>query len=191
MKRAVILHGTDSSPDSEWKPWLITQLQKAGYEVYAPSLPDSHTPNRKGYEKFLRESEWDFTDNVLFGHSSGATTVLNVLMAEWFPHVKAAVLVGTFLNERLTKTSDWYDPGQFDNLFLEKYDPEVLASKADAFYFVHGSNDPYCDIEDAKRLSNQVNGTFITVENGHHLGSASAIRELPQITDALLRDGLM
>lgn len=190
-KRAVLLHGTDGNPNSIWQSWLIAQLKMAGYEVFAPMLPENHTPNRLVYDKFLRESGWDFTDSVLIGHSSGATTVLNLLMADWFPPIKAAVLVGTFLNEKLTKTAEWHDPGQFDNLFLEEYDPVVLKSKAGSFYFVHGSDDPYCDIDDAKKLSEQVDGVFITIENGHHLGSESGITELPQITDVFIHDSVM
>jgi hypothetical protein len=191
MKKAVILHGTDGKPTDQWFPWLEKLLEESGYEVYLPTLPNNHTPNRETYEKFLRESGWDFTDNLLIGHSSGATTILNLLSADWFPRVKAVVLVGTFLNEKLTKSTDWYEPGQFDHLFLNNYDPEILKTKADNFYFVHGNNDPYCDINDAKSLCNQLGGDFVTVEKGHHLGASSGFNELFQLKEKLEEDGLV
>lgn len=191
IKRAAIFHGTDGSPEKYWLPWIKRELEQSGYQVYAPLLPENSTPNKDTYETFIRASKWDFTDNVLIGHSSGATTILNLLSAEWFPHVKAAVLVGTFLNEKLTKSASWYVPGQFDHLFLPQYDPLIIKQKADKFYFVHGSNDPYCDISDAQKLSDEVNGTFITIPNGHHLGGAFDGTDLPKLKNVLSQDGIL
>ena len=191
LKKAVLLHGTDSKPDDFWFPWLQLYLEKRGYEVYAPLLPNNHTPNKNTYEEFLKTSGWDFTNNILVGLSSGATTILNLLQSDWFPHVKACVLAGTFLNQKLTKDADWVVKGQFDNLFLDSYDPNVLLKKCHKFYFVHGSNNPYCDINDAKALSNKLDGTFITIKNGHHLGMTSGILELPQLTDVLEKDHIL
>lgn len=185
VKRAVLFHGTSSDPTHHWQPWLKKELEQQGYQVYAPLLPDNDRPNRRTYEAFLRKSGWDFADNILVGHSSGATTVLNLLLADWFPKVKAVVLVGTFLNEKLTKNLGEFPDGLFDDLFLEGYDPERLKQKAGAFYFVHGSNDPYCDIQDAKVLCEQVGGTFMEIENGHHLGGTSGITELPELINYL------
>lgn len=188
MKRAVLLHGTDGNPNFIWFPWLKKQLEQTGYDVFVPFLPNNHTPDHRVYDKFLQESGWDFENNVIIGHSSGATTILNLLSADWLPHIRTAVLVGTFLNEKLTKSADWCEDGQFDNLFLPTYSPERIKDKADKFYFVHGDNDPYCDINDAKQLCNELGGKFITIKNGHHLGDGSGITELPQVTKALQDD---
>lgn len=188
MKRATLLHSTDSKPNEYWFPWLQSYLEQKGYEVYAPLLPNNIVPNRHTYENFLKTSGWDFSDNLLIGHSSGATTVLNLLQSDWFPSVKASVLAGTFLNEKLTKDADWVMKGQFDNLFPDSYKPTAMLEKCSTFYFVHGSDDPYCDIADAKDLSDKLHGTFITIQNGHHLGKASGIVALPQLTDMLEKD---
>lgn len=184
MKRAVLLHGTDSSPSEHWFPWLRSYLEQKDYNVFAPLLPNNIKPNKHIYEEFLRYSGWDFTDNILVGHSSGATTILNLLHSDWLPPIKACVLAGTFLNQKLTKDADWVLKGQFENLFLDSYDPDIILKKCNKFYFVHGSNDPYCDINDAKELSKKLNGTFVTIKNGHHLGSTSGIVKLPQLTKA-------
>ena len=73
MKRAVLLHGTDGEPNNHWFPWLQKQLKGMGYQIFAPLLPHNHTPNRFEYEEFLKKYGWDFTDNLIIGHSSGAT----------------------------------------------------------------------------------------------------------------------
>jgi predicted alpha/beta hydrolase family esterase len=193
VKRAVLLHGTDGRPDELWLPWVIAQLEKRGYKVYAPLLPNNHTPNRIAYDDFLKDSGWNFEDNIVIGHSAGATTVLNLLAEDWFPKIRAAVLVGTFLNERLLKevNPEWYDPNQFTNLFLDEYKPEVIGPKADKFIFVHGDNDPYCDIEDARSLCKDLNGSFVTIKSGGHLASSSGITELPQLIGQLDAEHLL
>jgi predicted alpha/beta hydrolase family esterase len=133
----------------------------------------------------VKNSGWEFNDNLLIGHSSGATTILNLLQADWFPKVKASVLVSTFLNEKLTKDADWVDPGQFDGLFLSQYNPVELTKKCSKFYFVHGSDDPFCDIEDVKLLCQKVNGSLTVIENGHHLGSTWGRKEFPQLLQVI------
>lgn len=191
MKKAVLLHGTDGTPTDHWFPWLKKELEESGYEVFAPTLPENHTPNRDVYEAFLKSCGWDFTDNLLIGHSSGTTTILNLLMADWFPTVKAAVMVGTFLNKKLTKSADWYEQGQFDNLFVQNFDIEKIKSKCPEFIFVHGDNDHACDYNDAKEFCGKLDGDFITIKNGSHLSGSSGITEIPEITEKLTDKGFL
>lgn len=185
QKKATIIHGTDSSPDDYWMPWLRNYLSSKGYDVFAPVLPENHTPNKNTYDAFLKASDWDFQDNILVGHSSGATTVLNLLSADWFPKVDQVILVGTFLSEDLLAGVSWYEKGQFDSLFLKEYNSNVIKQKAKKFIFVHGSDDPYCDIGLAKQLCMELDGTFITIQNGHHLAGKSGVTELPELLNEL------
>ncbi len=192
MKRAVILHGTNGDPSkSGWQRWLKNELQSAGYKVFFPHLPDSNRPDLEKYDKFLQDSGWDFSDNIVIGHSSGSTALLHLLSQGWFPHIRAAVLVGTFLNERKLHGVEWYAPGQFDALFVDEFEPGNIAKKADAFYFVHGDDDPYCDYDEAREFCEKVGGTFITVPGGGHISSSSRAEGLPELTDRLIQDGLL
>ncbi|MCA9342741.1 alpha/beta hydrolase [Candidatus Saccharibacteria bacterium] len=191
MKKAVFLHGTDGNPNDNWWSWLRKLLEENGYEIFAPTLPENHTPNKEVYDKFLKKSGWDFSDNLIIGHSSGATTALNLLTSDWFPKVKATVLLGVFLNENLLESVSWHDPGQFNNLFKPEYDISVLKDKSNKYIFVHGDNDPYCDYEDAKKLARDLEADFITIYNGHHLWSTSGIKELPELAEALNSNDLL
>lgn len=193
MKRALILHGTNGRPNDHWLPWLRANLEAGGYEVVAPQLPACHTPDKRVYNDFIRNLGIDFSDSLLIGHSSGATAALNLLSEDWFPKVRTTALVGLFLNEKLTKSVDWYQAGQFDGLFPESgFDPELLKRKSGQFVCVHGDDDPYCDYGDAQRFAASVGAQLITIKGGKHLSSSSGgITELPQLTDVLRSHGLL
>lgn len=192
MKHAVFLHGTNGDPGDHWWPWLRGKFENSGYEVWAPKLPGCDRPNKRTYHDFLVGQDWDFRSNVLVGHSSGATTVLNLLADDSFPKVQVAILVASFLNEDLTKTVDWYENGQFDELFpVGGFEFEKLRIKADKFYFVHSQDDPYCSYEDALRACKLLGGEMITIPNGGHLSKSFGIVELPQLVQTLRRDDVL
>lgn len=180
----VLLHGTDGSPQDCWLPWLKADMELQGHTVWAPQLPSSHTPNREIYQEFLLSQGWDFTDNILVGYSSGATTVLNLLQSGALPRVDTAVLTGVFLNETLT--AHLSDDGQFDQLWPPNgFNVELLRRAARRYIFVHGDDDPYCSYEDARGLAAQLGAMFITIPGGKHLNGVAGCMELPELLAAL------
>lgn len=181
-KRAVILHGTDGNQESNWFPWLKEKLEGKGYEVWTPLLPENHTPNREVYGDFLFGQGWDFTDNIVVGHSSGAVEVLNLLMDERCPKVKMAVMVGAWAGG----LPMGYEEGntQFENLFPpDGFDFDLIQSKVEKIAFLHGDDDPYCPLEQAKFLAEKLDASLTVIPNGHHLGSRYT--ELPVLWNIL------
>jgi predicted alpha/beta hydrolase family esterase len=180
MKKAVLLHGTDGSPELIWFPWLRQQLENLGYEVWAPLLPNNHTPNLKTYNDLLFSKNWDFTNNLVVGHSSGAVSVLNLLQDERCPKIDTAILVGIWAKMDDTDL----DREQFANLFPPKgYDFEKLKSKTNNFIYFHGDNDPFCPIGQAKWLHERTGGKFFTIPNGGHLGKSKFV--FPEIIEKI------
>lgn len=165
MKKAVILHGTDGSPAANWFPWLKAELEKLDFEVWVPELPGSHTPNSVVYNDFLLSSGWDFADNLVVGHSSGAVSILNLLADDRFPKINMGVLVGAWA--RMDETD--LDREQFKNLFPEAgFDFEKIKTKAKRFIFVHADDDPYCPIEQARYLCRELSGEFVLMPGMGH-----------------------
>lgn len=185
-KRAVILHGTDASPEANWFPWMKKLLEEKGYEVWVPLLPNNHTPNAKVYNDFLFGAGWNFTDNLVIGHSSGAVSVLNLLMDDRCPGIETGVIIGSWH----TSAKPWTPPEQFKDLFpAEGFDFEKIQSKSKNLIFVHGDNDPYCPIEQARWLAKQTNSEIVTIAGGHHLGSK--FKELPELVRILEEKNLL
>lgn len=82
MKSALILHGTNNSPQDNWFLWLEKELQQLDYKTWVPQLPQADFPNIKRYNQFLFNSDWEFDEeSILIGHSSGAVATLGLLQA--------------------------------------------------------------------------------------------------------------
>ncbi len=163
--KAVILHGTGSTHKNNWFPWTKKELEKLGYEVWVPDLPDANHPNVEKYNKFLLGSDWDFNDNLIIGHSSGAVAILGFLQA--LPEdtkINTAILVGSF-SQVLAEEPDWE---QLKGLFEKPFDFGKIKKHANRFIFIHSNDDPYCPIEQAQFLSEKVSGEFIMVPGQKH-----------------------
>ncbi|MDX1765713.1 MAG: alpha/beta hydrolase [Candidatus Saccharimonadales bacterium] len=184
MKRAVILHGTAGNPDGHWKKWLRHQLEERGYEVMAPLLPGSHSPNRHVYNDFLLKQDWDYEDNLIIGHSSGAVSILNILEDDRFPKIKTAVLIGAWNSLKIKD----YEEDRFINLFPEdgfKYDR--IKPKAETILFIHGDNDPWCPLEQAQGLAQNLESEIVVIPGGQHFVSHRdpKYKEFPELIQIL------
>lgn len=82
MKNASIFHGTGENSNSVWFPWTKEQLEKRGYKVWVPELPDSDRPDLKRWLPFALKIGFFNNDSILIGHSAGATLIL-IFLAFW------------------------------------------------------------------------------------------------------------
>jgi uncharacterized protein len=183
MKRAVILHGTDATPNDNWFPWLKRQLEADGYNVWAPLLPDNFAPNRQTYNNFLFNSNWDFTNNLVVGHSSGAVAILNMLMDDRCPPIAHGVMVGAWAHDMPTGMEN---VGQFANLFPPGgFDYKAIKLRADKLSFLHAEDDPYCPVQQAKDLAANLDAELTILSMGGHFGADHP--ELPELLKIIIK----
>lgn len=162
MKNALILHGTGATPESNWFSWLKKELEKKGYKVWLPQLPQADKPNLGRYSKFLLSRNWDFNqDSVIIGHSSGAVATLGLLQA--LPEgtkVDTCILVGTF-----NGSLGW---DNLKDLEKVKFDWGKIKSKARKFIFLHSDDDPHCPLDHAKFQAKKLDGELIIKPGEQH-----------------------
>ena len=172
-------------------PWLKTELKGRGYDVWVPELPGNETPNRQIYNDFLFSKGWDFANNLVVGHSSGAVAVMNLLQDERCPPIKTAVLVSVWANTaKANLNHGGLTRERFKDLFPQDgLNLGMIKSKANHLLFIHSDNDPYCPLEQAEWLAKQTSSQIIVVSGGDHLNYKAGFSELPQLTKTLDKNG--
>lgn len=160
MNKAVILHGTGSDHTSNWFPWLKQQLEIKSYDVWVPDLPNAEKPNIQVYNKYLLSQDWDFADNLIIGHSSGAVEAISLL--ENLPGgiiVDTVILVGVFQGDL------GWDVLHGLNVPI---DYSKAKSKAKRIVVVHSDNDPYCPLKGARQVAKQLDAEFKLLPKMQH-----------------------
>jgi predicted alpha/beta hydrolase family esterase len=162
MKNALILHGTNSTPQSNWFPWLKENLQQKGWNVFAPQLPHADRPNIQRYNDFLFHSGWKpNNDSVIIGHSSGAVAILGLLQdLRNDVVVNTCILVGAF--------KDNLGRDDLSELFVKPFNFKKIKNHAKKFIFIHSDNDPYCPLDHAKYLAEKLKGELIVKKGQGH-----------------------
>jgi len=93
----LILHGYKSSANGAFAPWLKTELERKGYTVQVPELPNPDNPKElEQVQHVLKTCRID-EHTVIVGHSLGGGIALRVLETLNKP-VAGLVLVGSVVN---------------------------------------------------------------------------------------------
>ncbi|USN87855.1 MAG: alpha/beta hydrolase [Candidatus Nomurabacteria bacterium] len=95
MKEIIILHGTGSTPDSYWHPYLKSQLERAGHRVQIPQLPNSELPKLEEQLSYVLKNCQLSTETVLVGHSSGVPLILGILQ-EISSRIATSIMISGF-----------------------------------------------------------------------------------------------
>ncbi len=169
MKRVIIVHGWNGSPDRDFFPWFKDELVKKGYEVVAPVMPETDHPKIENWVPYLAKTVGEVReDDVLLGHSLGCQTILRFL--EGLPagqKVGKVILVagfGSYL-KGLTKEEQLIAQPWIDiPLNLDK-----VQKKAKSFVAVFSDNDPFVPLEENRKLFEEKLGAEVIIEHdkGH------------------------
>jgi len=166
MKNVLLLHGTANDHTRNWLPWLKKQLEKKGYNVWVPDLPNADTPNIKRYNSFIFP-KWKFdNDSIIIGHSSGAVAVLGIL--ENLPidiHIHKAILVAGFTDDL------HYDAVK--EMFIKPFDYTKIKSRAKKFVFFHSDNDPFVPFRHGEKLQKFLGGELIMMKDQAHFSTTT------------------
>lgn len=183
MKNYFIVHGSFSSPFSNWIPYLRKEIENKGLVVYTPDLPSG-----VGYQNY---TNWEnmMLEYVKIGLINENTTI--------FAHSIAPVFVCKFLVNNKVKIkrlvsvcgfnnylgiNEEYDNVNesmyFDNLIdVKKYCDDIIC--------YYSKNDPYVKYDVEKEFADNVADKVIVIDDGGHLNSESGYTEFKDLLEWL------
>lgn len=180
-KRAFLIHGWEGYPEEGWKPWLKNELQKRGFEVFVPAMPETKNPRMDAWIPHLAKLVGTPDKDCYFvGHSLGCITILRYLETlEEGQEIGGAVLVAGFSNHLNLK--------EFGTFFTKPIDWEKINSRCKKFVAIHSDNDPYVPLRHADIFKEKLNARVIILHNMKHFSGDDGINELPEALNAVLK----
>lgn len=192
MKRVIIVHGWDGYPEEGWFPWLKSELEKRGFEVEIPQLPEPESPRIYNWVPALKKSIGKPDKNTyLVGHSMGCQTIaryLETLSTE--TKIGGVVFVAGFF-KRLSGLEDDPEVLETDKHWLKTpLDFSKVKSHISKSTAIFSDNDPWVPLDNQEDFRKKL-GSKIIVE--HDMGHFSAsdyfekkIIKLPVVLKSLL-----
>lgn len=181
--KAVLFHGKDASPQHFWFPYARRELERRGFEMRVPELPDSHDPAIWTWLPFALQSLTYDENTMLIGHSTGSALILALLERLERP-VQRTILVSAFFETR-------HEGAQY-KMLKHAYDWDAIKQNGGEIIVVSSDNDPWGYGESAGRdIADRTGGRFVLIEGQGHFGSvrfAQPYREFPELLDLI--DGM-
>lgn len=173
MKNAIVLHGSSCKPDSYWLPSIKNFLEKKGYNVWIPQLPDSAAPDlKKQLPIVLKDGNFN-RESILIGHSSGCPLALSIL-DNIDIKISKAILVAGYARKlgKQKKPSFQKLEKAAEPILQEKYNWEKIKNNVEDITFINSDNDPWgCDDEEGRYMFNNLGGRLIILHGEGHMGS--------------------
>lgn len=192
MKRVVIVHCWAGVPDSRWYPSVKSSLEKEGFEVVVPEMPDTDHPRPDTWlAKLIQVIGEPDEDLYLVGHSVGVVTILRYL--EKLPggfKIGGVVSVAGY-TDGLENIELIEDKSVLPTFFVPPLDYEKIKRSAKKFVAIYSDNDPYVDPKYAEILKDKLGAELIFKKGFGHFsepdgdGDSVVVKDLPDVAEAI------
>src|SRR3989344_3360159 len=166
MKRVIIVHCWSGNPEYCWYPYAKHELEKNGFEVTVPAMPDTDEPNLAKWLAKLQEVVGNVDKDTYFiGHSVGCITIMRYL--ETLPDdqkIGGVVFVAGFTH--------YLGFPELKNFFTTPINFEKIKSRAKGFVVIASDNDPYVPLDQADILKNKLGAEIVIKHNMKHFSGA-------------------
>ena len=185
MKRVFIVHRWDGSPQADWYPWLKSELEAKGFEVYVPAMPNSDRPEIKKWVSFLKKSVKNPDAETFFvGHSIGCQTIIRYLSSLKL-QVGGVVFVAGFFkltglesDEEKSIAQPWLET----EIKVDKAKQNIGKSVA-----IFSDDDPYVPMINMKLFKDDLGSDIIIEGHKGHFTFRDGATQLPIVRDEMLK----
>lgn len=178
----LILHGLGGSGPGHWQTWLSNELTQRNFHVYYPTFSQFDSPDKDVWLEELHSVIKTIPTNhqlTVITHSLGCLLWLHYAAIQTKRIAKQVILVAPPSPKVIIPEAKTFYP-----VPLIKNN---LSRSAEVTLFVHSTNDPYCNMEDAKNYLN-LGLPSKTLPNAGHINTNSGHGKWPWVLDQCLTD---
>jgi predicted alpha/beta hydrolase family esterase len=179
MKTVLILHGIGGHAGIHWQQWLHDELEKQGYKVLMPELPNPGHPDRKTWLNVCTEelSDINLGELTIVGHSLSVTTALDFI-EQSSGKIGALMSVAGFAEDYGAELNSYFLSEKTINF-------ETVKNKLKWAEVVYGDNDPYVTQSALKQVADGLNAQPTIIPDGGHLNTETGFTKFPLLVDIL------
>lgn len=180
MKRVFIIHGWGGFPEEAWFPWLKQQLERKGFQVSVPSMPETENPKIETWVPFLTQQVGQpDTETYLVGHSIGVQAILRYVQTLNQPIGGILAVAGFFKlipGSLQPEEEPIAQPWQTIPIDTEKVKEHALKISA-----IFSDNDPFVGLENQVLFGERLKAKTLVLPDKGHMGSSDGFKEIPEI----------
>lgn len=191
MKRVFIIHGWSGSPNEPMHVWLKEELEKNGFKVVVPKMPDRHEPDIGKWVGHINNLVGEPDEETFFiGHSIGCQAILRYLvMCKDNTKVGGVTLIAPWMSldentikeegeESVRIAKPWVEtPIDFEK--IKKITTNITA--------IFSDNDPYVPYQKNKKLfEDELDARTILEHNKGHFTKGDGVRGLNSALNMVL-----
>jgi uncharacterized protein len=170
-----IIHGSYGKANSNWFPWLKTELEKRGHTVFMPQFPIGiGKQDLNSWLKTIKKYEKDLDGACFFGHSLSPAFILYLLETH---KAKACFFVSGFADKIGVSDYDIVNK----TFITHKFNWKDIHKNCPKFFTYYGDNDPYVPQTILAKFVKLVGVKPLIIKNGGHLNSESGYTKFPQL----------
>ncbi|QQG41693.1 MAG: alpha/beta fold hydrolase [Candidatus Woesebacteria bacterium] len=180
MQRVFLIHGWGGSPKNDWFSWAKAVLEKQGYEVFVPEMPETNHPKIEPWLFKLKDVVGEVRpDDILVGHSIGTLAILRFL--ETFgkdQKVEKVILIAPWQYLNLDEGELKEDVAPWINTPI---DYEKIKTRSGKITAVFSDDDPWVPLQpNMEYFKEKLNPEIITKEKMGHFND-SELEFLPEL----------
>lgn len=185
MKRAIVVHCWGGDSGYCWYPWAKSELEKVGFQVEVPDMPNTDEPQFEAWLNKLKEIISSSDEELyLIGHSLGCITIMRYLESlSPSQRIGGVIFVAGF-------SEDIGFP-EIKNFLETPVDyQKVKESVKNGIYSISSDNDPYVDLRFSEIFREKL-GAEVVVKHaaGHFSGPVEEdeemCSELPEVIEGI------
>ena len=182
MKRVFIVHGWDFNPEVNWYPWFKKELEKKGFKVIVPEMPNTSEPKINAWVSYLKKVVGKLDEETYFiGHSIGCQTIMRFLEKENYKGKigKVIFVAGWFKLDNLEndEVKEIANPWTNTQINFNK-----VKQKLSSLIVFLSSNEPYGFVDYNARTFREKIGAKVIIENNKgHFTEDDGVKEVPEI----------